>query len=92
MILTHLEWTVRRAGLAARVRIEVRNVDHGETGDVTGLHLGPAVCQETVEILDGYTYFRKGEAVALDPGELAAVAARLIAIHQDAATPVGALG
>lgn len=77
-----LEWTIRRAGLSARVRIEIVDVAYDHQGRVTDLHLGPAICADTVEIFDGYTYFRQGEAVALDPKELADVAAQLIAALQ----------
>jgi len=49
---------------------------------ITGLHLGPAIVKETVEILDGYTYFREGEPVALTREELAKIAKVVIRANQ----------
>lgn len=80
-----------RAGVSALVAIEVLNIDYNEHGHIVSLDLGPAIVQETVEIMDGYTYFRKGEAVALTEEELAEVAGRIIASNQPL-EPAEALG
>ena len=71
-----------RAGVSAVLAIEVLNIEYNEDGQIVGLDLGPAIAQETVEILDGYTYFREGEAVALTEEELAEVATRIIKANQ----------
>ena len=73
------------------VQIEVLNIEYDADGQIIGLDLGPAIVQETVEIVDGYTYFRKGEAVALTEEELAEVATQIIASNQPL-EPVEALG
>jgi hypothetical protein len=71
-----------RAGVSAVLAIEVLNIEYNEDGQIIGLDLGPAIVQETVEIIDGYTYFRQGEAVALTEQELAEVATRIIESNQ----------
>ena len=71
-----------RAGVSAVVQIEVLNIEYDEDGHIIGLDLGPAIVQETVEIIDGYTYFRQGEALALTEEELAEVATRIIESNQ----------
>ena len=64
------------------LRIEVLNVEYNDEEQITGLHLGPAIVKETVEILDGYTYFREGEPVALTREELAKIAKVVIRANQ----------
>ena len=71
-----------RAGVSAVVAIEVLNIEYNEDGQIIGLDLGPAIAQQTVEIIDGYTCFRQGEAVALTEEELAEVATRIIESNQ----------
>jgi hypothetical protein len=80
-IISEIQVRIQRAGLSTRVAIEVLNVDYNEEEQVTGLQLGPAIVQETVEILDGYTYFREGEAVSLTREELSKIAK--VVIHRN---------
>jgi hypothetical protein len=86
-IVSEIQVRIHRAGLSAQVSIEVLNVEYNEEEQITGLHLGPAIVKETVEILDGYTYFREGEAVSLTREELAKIAEVVIRRNQ-ALSPV----
>lgn len=72
--VSEIQARIHRAGVSAHVSIEVLNVEYDDHEQITGLRLGPAIVKETVEILDGYTYFREGEAVALTREELAKIA------------------
>jgi len=80
--VSEIQVRIHRAGLSTLVAIEVINVDYNEEEQVTGLQLGPAIVQETVEILDGYTYFREGEAVSLTREELSKIAKVVIRRNQ----------
>ena len=73
-IVSNLQVRIHRAGLSAIVSIEILNVEYNDQDQITGIHLGPAIANETVEILEGYTYFRQGETVALTKEEVAKIA------------------
>jgi len=81
-IVSDIQVRIHRAGLSTLVTIEVLNVEYNDEEQITGLHLGPAIVKETVEILDGYTYFREGEPVALTREELAKIAKVVIRANQ----------
>jgi len=77
-IATQIEARICRAGVSTPVTMQVINVEYNNDGDIIALELGPAIATKTVEILDGYTYFREGEPVALRENELAEVAKRFV--------------
>jgi hypothetical protein len=81
-ILSQIKVRIHRAGLSALVAIEVLNLEYDDEGAITELHLGPAIVKETVEILDGYTYFREGEHIALTNDELVKIAKIVIQANQ----------
>jgi putative transposase len=77
-IATQIEARIFRAGVSTPVTMQVINVEYNDDGRIIALDIGPAIATETVEILDGYTYFRQGEPVALSENELAEVAKRVV--------------
>ena len=81
-IVSNLQVRIHRAGLSAVVSIEILNVEYNDQDQITGIHMGPAIANETVEIFDGYTYFRKGEAVALTKEEVTKIAKVVIQANQ----------
>ena len=81
-IVSNLQVRIHRAGLSAIVSIEILNVEYNDQDQITGIHMGPAIANETVEIFDGYTYFRKGEVVALTKDEVARIAKVVIQANQ----------
>ena len=81
-IVSNLQVRIHRAGLSAIVSIEILNVEYNDQDQITGIHLGPAIANETVEIFEGYTYFRQGEAVALTRDEVAKIAKVVIQANQ----------
>ena len=81
-IVSNLQVRIHRAGLSAIVSIEILNVEYNDQDQITGIHMGPAIANETVEILEGYTYFRQGEAVALTKEEVAKIARVVIQANQ----------
>ena len=83
-IASNIETRIFRAGLSTLVTMEILNIEYDEDEEIIALDIGPAVAVETVEILDGYTYFRKGEQVALRESELAEVAKRVVIANRTA--------
>ncbi|MBV8224014.1 MAG: hypothetical protein JO232_02360 [Verrucomicrobia bacterium] len=81
-IVSNLQVRIHRAGLSAIVSIEILNVEYNDQHQITGIHMGPAIANETVEIFEGYTYFRQGEAVALTKEEVAKIARVVIQANQ----------
>jgi hypothetical protein len=81
-IVSNLQVRIHRVGLSAVVSIEILNVEYNDQDQITGIHMGPAIANETVEIFEGYTYFRKGEAVALTKEEVAKIAKVVIQANQ----------
>jgi len=89
-IATKIEARIFRAGVSTPVTMQVINVEYNDDGQIIALDIGPAIATETVEILDGYTYFRQGEPVALSENELAEVAKRFV-IANSTPEPAAAL-
>jgi hypothetical protein len=81
-IVSDIQVRIHRAGVSALVSIEILNVEYNDEEQITGLHMGPAIAKETVEILDGYTYFRKGEEIALTREEVGKIAKVVIQANQ----------
>ena len=81
-IVSNLQVRIHRAGLSAVVSIEILNVEYNDQDQISGIHMGPAIANETVEIFEGYTYFRRGEAVALTKEEVAKIARVVIQANQ----------
>src|ERR1700676_1895386 len=81
-IVSNIQVRIHRAGLSALVSIEILNIEYNDEEQITGLHMGPAIAKETGEIFDGYTYFRKGEVIALTREEVARIAKVVIQANQ----------
>ena len=65
---------IHRAGLSTLVAIEVINIDYNEEDEFTASSWVRPSSKRRWKFLDGYTYFREGEAVSLTREELSKIA------------------